>query len=77
MGCEYLIFMFPTALTSVERQRKKTQITDFSFSKVAMIQIIGSSECIYESHLKELTLQQKDRFHQMPHSDKGLWWFIW
>lgn len=59
-------------MNSGERQRKETQITHCSFSSMAMLQTIETSDCIYESYLKTLTLLQKDRFYQMPHSNKGL-----
>lgn len=52
-----------------ERQRKENQITHFSFPSMAMLQTIGSSDCIYESYLK--TLLQNYRFHQMSYSNKG------
>jgi len=64
--------MFPIDMNSGERQRMETQIIHCSCSIVAMLQTIGSSDCIYESYLKKPTLLQKDRFHQMPHSNKGL-----
>lgn len=52
-----------------ERQRKEHQITHCSFSSMAMLQTIGSSDCIYESYLK--TLLQNDRFHQRLYSNMG------
>lgn len=56
-------------MNNVERERIEHQITHFSFSSMAMLQTIGSSDCIYESYWK--TLLQNDRFHQGPYSNKG------
>lgn len=62
MGCECLIFMFPTALSSGERQRKKTQITNFSFSDVAMIQTIGISDAFMSPIWKNSLCSKKIDF---------------